>query len=45
MANLVMPSTAELEKEYKRERDRRKYNVALRGTINLLIFIAAIFSY
>ncbi len=42
MANQKMPSIAELEKEYKREKDRRKYNTALRGTINLLIFIAAI---
>jgi len=38
----VMPTVEEIEKEYKREKEKRKYNTALRGTLNLLIFIAAI---
>ena len=37
-----IPSVEEIEKEYNRIKEKKKYNSALRGTINLLIFIAAI---
>ena len=39
---IFVPSTEELEIEYKRLSGKKKYNSALRSTITLLLFIAAI---
>ena len=42
MLKVSMPTIQELEKEYKREKEKKRYNEALRSTITLVIFIAAI---
>ena len=39
---IFVPSTEELEIEYKRLSGKKKYNSALRSTITLLLFIAAV---
>ncbi len=39
---IFVPTTEELEIEYKRISGKRKYNTALRSTITLLLFIASI---
>ena len=39
---IFVPTTEELEIEYKRISGKKKYNTALRSTITLLLFIAAV---